>query len=293
MPTFDTNQPIALSIEISQGAVHVIASDRSDAVVTVTPSDRDRPADVEAAERIAVDLANGTLSVKAPRPRGITAPLVGWKRSGSADVTVELPEGSSLRADTGFADVRGDGRLGGVEVKTGAGDVRLDRTGALRVRSGAGHVAVEEASGRADVVAAGDLTIGAVAGDAEVKNLNGRTWIGRVAGTARVKSANGDVTIDDAGGDVSVNTANGSIRLGQVARGSVTVETASGGLEVGIREGTAAWIDATTKFGRVHNDLTPADDPEPSAETVEVRARTQFGDVLIARSSVPTRQGDA
>ena len=293
MPTFETTQPIALSIEISQGTVHVIASDRSDTVVAVNPSDRDRPADVEAAERIAVDLANGTLSVKAPRPGGIAAPLLGWKKSGSVDLTVELPERSSLRADTGVADFRGDGRLDDVDVKTGAGDVRLDRTGALRVRSGAGHVAVEEASGRAEIVAAGDMTMGAVTGDAEVKNLNGKTWIGRVGGTARVKSANGDVTIDDAGGDVTVNTANGSIRLGQVTRGSVTVETASGGLEIGIREGTAAWIDATTKFGRVHNDLTPSHDPDPSAETVEVRARTQFGDVLIARSSVPTRQGDA
>ena len=178
-----------------------------------------------------------------------------------------------------------------VEVKTGAGDVRLDQTGALRVRTGAGHVAVEEASDRAEIVAAGDLTIGVVAGDADVKNLNGRTWIGRVGGTVKVKSANGDVTIEDAGRDVTVKTANGNIRLGQVARGSVTIETASGGLEIGVREGTAAWIDATTKFGRVHNDLTSADDPEPSAETVQVRARTQFGDVLIARSSVPDRQG--
>ncbi len=43
---------------------------------------------------------------------------------------------------------------------------------------------------------------------------------------------------------------------------------------------------------RVHNNLTSADDPEPSAEIVQVRARTQFGDVLITRSSVPNRQGD-
>ena len=177
-------------------------------------------------------------------------------------------------------------------MKTGAGDVRLDQTGALRVRTGAGHVAVEEASDRAEIVAAGDMTIGVVAGDADVKNLNGKTWIGRVGGNVRVKSANGDVIIEDAGRDVTVKTANGNIRLGQVARGSVTIETASGGLEIGVREGTAAWIDATTKFGRVHNNLTPADDPEPSAETVQVRARTSFGDVLIARSSVPNRQGD-
>jgi hypothetical protein len=78
-----------------------------------------------------------------------------------------------------------------------------------------------------------------------------------------------------------------------VGRGTVTVESASGRLEIGVREGTAAWVDATTKFGRVRNDLTPSDDPGPSAETVRVRARTSFGDVRIARSSVSDRQGDS
>lgn len=108
-------------------------------------------------------------------------------------------------------------------MKTGAGNVRLDQTGALRVRTSAGHVAVEEASDRAEIAAAGDMTIGVVAGDADVKNLNGKTWIGHVGGDVRVRSANGDVMIEDAGRDVTVKTANGNIRLGQVARGSVTM----------------------------------------------------------------------
>lgn len=284
MPTFETDRPIDLSIEMSHAVVHVIATHRTDTVVAVNPSDRHRPQDVEAAENTAVDLANGTLSISGPRPRGIAWHLVGWKRGGSVDVTVELPEGSSLRAEAGFADFRSDGRLDDVEVKTGAGDVRLDQTGALRVRTSAGQVTVEEASGPAEIMAAGDMTIGALTGDAAVKNLNGKTWIGRVGGTVRVKSANGHVTIEDAGGDVTVKTANGDIQLGQVARGSVSIETASGALKIGVKEGTAAWIDAATKFGRVRNNLTSADDPEGSPETVQVRARTKFGDVLIARS---------
>jgi hypothetical protein len=293
MPNFETDQPITLSIEMNQGAVHVIAGDRTDTVVAVNPSDRDRPEDVEAAAQTVVDLADGTVSVRGPKPRGIAGHLVGWRRGGSVDVTVELPEGSSLRADTGLADVRGDGRLADVEVRTGAGDVRLDRTGALRVRSGAGRVAVEEASGSAEIETAGDMTVGGVAGDADVKNLNGGTWIGRVGGTVKVRSANGDVTIEDASSDATVKTANGNVRLGQVARGSVSVETASGGLEIGVREGTAAWIDAATKFGRVRNELASADGPGPSAERVEVRARTSFGDVVVARPSVPHPRGES
>ena len=283
MPSFETHQPIDLSIELSRAVVQVIAINRTETVVTVNPSDPARPADVEAARKTTVDLANGTLSIRMPKPGGIAAPVIGWKRSGSVEVTVELPEGSSLRADTGVADFRCDGRLGDVDVK-GVGNVRLDRAGGLRVHSGVGHVTVEEASGDAEIVTAGDVAIGAVAGNAEVKNLNGKTWISRVGGNVKVKSANGDVTIEDAGHDVTVKTANGNIRLGRVSRGSTTIETAAGGLEIGIKEGTAAWIDANTKFGRVDNNLSPADEPEQSAETVQVRARTGFGDVLITRS---------
>jgi hypothetical protein len=63
------------------------------------------------------------------------------------------------------------------------------------------------------------------------------------------------------------------------------VETKVGDLEVGIREGTAAWLDVSAGVGQVHNALDTADAPEPSAETVEVRARTSFGDIVIRRAS--------
>lgn len=291
MASFQTHQPIGVSIDVSQGTVHVIASDRTDTVVSVNPSDRDRQADVEAARKTLVDLASGILSIRAPKPRGIAGHL-GWGRSGSVDLTVELPERSSLTASAGFADFRCDGRLGDVEVKTGAGNVRLDATGALRVHSGAGQVWLGEASGSAEIVTAGEMTIGIVAGDADVKNLNGDTWIGRVGGNVSVRSANGDVTIDDVKRDVTIKTANGDIRLGRVARGSVTLESGLGTIQIGIKEGTAAWVDASTKFGRLDSTLRPTDDPEQSTDTVQIHARTAFGDVLITRSGSQIDQGD-
>jgi Putative adhesin len=284
MQTFETNHPIDLAIELSHGAVQLIASERADTVVSVNPRDPDRGADAEAAAKTVVELTGGTLWIKQRKPGGFAAPVIGWKGRGAVDVTVELPEGSSLRADTGVADFRLDGRLGDVQIRTGVGDIRLDRTAGLRVRTSAGNVDLDEAGGDADIVATGELTVGAITGDATVKNLNGKTWIGTISGDVKVKSANGDVTIDDAGRDVTAKTANGSIRLGQVARGAVSIETGSGALEIGIEEGTAAWIEASTKFGRLQNLLTPAENPDPAAETVRVRARTSFGDITITRS---------
>jgi hypothetical protein len=66
-------------------------------------------------------------------------------------------------------------------------------------------------------------------------------------------------------------------------RGSVVIETKIGDLEVGIREGTAAWLDVSSRFGHVHNALEAADAPETTTDTVEVRARTSVGEVVIRR----------
>ena len=75
----------------------------------------------------------------------------------------------------------------------------------------------------------------------------------------------------------------GDIQLGEAVRGSIVLETRAGDVEVGIREGTAAWLDVHTGFGQVSNALTAAGAPEPSAESVEVRARTTVGDVIVRR----------
>jgi hypothetical protein len=61
------------------------------------------------------------------------------------------------------------------------------------------------------------------------------------------------------------------------------LETSRGSVEVGIREGTIAWLDVRATAGRVHNALDAADAPESPAEAVEVRARTAVGDIVIRR----------
>jgi hypothetical protein len=62
------------------------------------------------------------------------------------------------------------------------------------------------------------------------------------------------------------------------------LETAGGELEVGVREGTAAWLDVTTQYGSVRNSLGASDGPQPSDEIVKVRAHTSYGDIVIRRS---------
>jgi DUF4097 and DUF4098 domain-containing protein YvlB len=117
-----------------------------------------------------------------------------------------------------------------------------------------------------------------------VKNSNGGTWIGVADGDLRVNAANGSIAVDAAHAGVVAKSANGDVRVGEVVRGSVVVETKLGDLEVGIRDGSAAWLDLHATAGRVSNALEEVSAPDSSAETVEVRARTSVGEIVIRRS---------
>ena len=284
MPSFDTPEPISVMIEFTRGNVHLIVSDRLDTVVVVNPSDRSRRLDVEAAEQTRVDYSAGSLLIKGPKARGLGSYIGAGGRIGSVDVTIELPLNSRLQGDATLADFRGDGRLGDVRIKTAAGNIRLDQAGDVHIATGAGSVTVDRASGRTEVTGSGSVRVGEIGGPAEIKNLNGKTWLGEVTGSVRVKAANGDITIERGLGDVAVKTANGNIQVGEVVSGSVDLETGSGALDVGIRAGTAAWVDASTRFGRVRNALDSAESPEQSQPTVEIRARTYYGDIVIHRA---------
>jgi DUF4097 and DUF4098 domain-containing protein YvlB len=121
-------------------------------------------------------------------------------------------------------------------------------------------------------------------GAAVVKNSNGDTWIGQVTGNLQVNAANGRISVDRASEAVAAKSANGDVRLGEVAHGAVLAQTAFGKVEIGIRDGVAAWLDLNTRYGRVHNDLDAAERPGPGEDAVEIRARTSFGDITINRS---------
>lgn len=290
MHTYDTPDPISVEVDVVAGSVHVIASERSDTTVVVNPRNPSEKADVETAERTTVDLAGPNLVVKTPR-KGIGS-FVGLSRPGSVDVTIELPEKSSLQVTSGFGDVNADGWFGDVSFKTGAGAIHVDRAAAVQLKSGAGNLSVNQCRGDARVTTAGEMSIGRIGGEAEIKNLNGKTWIGVVDGPIGVTSANGDIGIDRAGSHVSARTANGNIAVGAVGSGEVSLESASGGLEVGIEEGAVAWVDATTKFGRVRNGLEATGGPSDEGSRVAVRARTSFGDIHIHRTSNDRETGE-
>ncbi|HKE75810.1 MAG TPA: hypothetical protein VKB57_19490 [Acidimicrobiales bacterium] len=244
-PTFPTPGPITVDVEPGIGDVTVVAGDRVDTVVEVRPTNPEDASDVDAAVRTTVECAGGTLTIRGPR----LDPLDSSDDTRSIDVTVALPAGSEVRGKSGVGDLTATGRLGDVGYWTGLGHVRVEAAAALSVTS-----------------ATGDIVVGAA------------------GGAVRARSANGDITVGEAAGDVEATTPNGTIRVLDAGRGSLWLATALGGVEVGIHEGSAAWLDVETRFGVVRNELTASDPPVAPVDTVEVHATTAIGDVVVHRA---------
>ncbi|MFI1014953.1 DUF4097 family beta strand repeat-containing protein [Streptomyces sp. NPDC020965] len=282
MPSFDTPEAISVTAHVEAGSIQFTAGDRRDTVVAVRPRDPKKDQDVRAVDQTEVSYASGVLTVRTPKQRY----LVG-RATGTVDVTVELPTGSGINVTGAWAQVLGEGRLGEVRVKTSSGDVRLDTTGPLHLIASHGSITVDRIEGLAEITtSSGSLRVGLADGPAVLKNSHGTTTVGVATGELRVSGANGDIDIARAEGSVIATTAHGTLRVAEVANGTVQLETSYGAIEVGVREGTAAWLDVSSGSGQVRNTLAASEGPEEIEDTVKVRARTRHGNIDIRRARV-------
>jgi DUF4097 and DUF4098 domain-containing protein YvlB len=289
MTTFQTPDPISVSLEFALGDLRLVASDLGETVVEVKPTDPDSKEDVNAAAQTQVEYASGALLVKGPKRWRQWTP---WGGRESIDVEIRLPEGSRVSADMVMAAVSSTGRLGELDLKTGAGDVRVDEAGPVRIRTGLGAVIVGRVDGDADVkTGSGRVEIGSVDGSATVKNSNGDTHIGDVAGAAQLQSANGTIQVDSARSHVTAKTAFGDVRLGVLSQGSTEAKTGCGQIEIGVLDGVAAWLELSTSFGRVNNELEDTERPSADARTSAIHAHTAMGDINIRRVATRAETG--
>ncbi|WP_017627378.1 DUF4097 family beta strand repeat-containing protein [Nocardiopsis chromatogenes] len=189
-------------------------------------------------------------------------------QKGVVDVTVELPARSHVHATSGYGNIRCEGQVGTARITTSASNITVDR-----------------AMGNAELTASnGWVRADTIDGSATIRNTGGSIALGTVTGPLRMATSHGDLTAERTLESVEARTPYGVIRIGEVVRGSVNLQTNYGEVEIGIREGTAAWLDADSEHGTVHTSLEAAEGPESSEETVEVYARSAYGDVVIRRA---------
>ena len=243
MPTFDTPEPISVTIDLAVGDVQISAE---------RPRRHRRRGAPQ--RRVQRRRTSGPPS----RPGSSTPTASCWSRrrscaawlsgstGGSIDVTIELPAGSSVHGD------RGAGRLPRRRARSASAGSRprsatsgSTRPAALNLRTGVGDVTVERATGHAEVT----RRLGRRApprdrrrrGDQELQRRQlGRRGQRRPAGQGGQRRHRRRPRAAPASTPAPPTATSGSARS-SAARSCWRPPI--GELEVGIREGTAAWLD--------------------------------------------------
>jgi len=277
--TFQTPGDVRLDVRLGSGEIRLEAAETEETTVTLEPL-RDNEASVAAVEEARVEQRGDEIVIDVRGRRRLIR---------GADVLVEIgcPNGASVRAKSGSADIEGHGRFGSVEVENGSGDVQFSEvSGDLEINAASGDVQVASVGGEARInTASGDVQVASIAGDAKVNSASGDVMIREAGGRLEVNSASGDVLVREVSSPVSFNTASGAQTIGTVTQGKVDLKSASGDLKIGIREGSTLWVDARSRSGEVRSELPVSDlPPEGDAPHVELRANSMSGDITVVRA---------
>jgi hypothetical protein len=143
MTVFAVAGPPEIQVKIQVGRIDIVATDRGDVVVTVSPSNPSRSGDRSAAEHVRIDQVGGAVRVMGP------ARLNLFGTGDSVDVLVEVPVDTSTTADVKYGCVNTSGYLHDCRLNVAYGDVAVERATRLDLSVGYGEVRVGHVTGDA------------------------------------------------------------------------------------------------------------------------------------------------
>ncbi|HEV2257500.1 MAG TPA: DUF4097 family beta strand repeat-containing protein [Streptosporangiaceae bacterium] len=216
MQKFTTPAPITAILGIPAGRIQFIAADRADTTVEIRPADPSKGRDVTLAEQTTAGYSDGILRITAPAGNRILG------SSGAVEVTVQLPAGSRVEAKAASAQFTTAGQLGDVTFDSSQATVKVDE-----------------------------------------------------AATARLTTVDGDITVGRLGGDAEIRTVKGDLQVTEATHGRVVLRTETGAITVGAAAGVSAALDAGTTLGRIHNALRNT----AGTPGLNIHATTTVGDI--------------
>ncbi len=278
MHTFQTPGPTSLVLQTVAGHVSITAEDGDRTTVELTPLN---PAGEEAVARATVEQRDSTVVVHIPKHRG------GLLRQGPAiDVAITCPTGTSIDVRADSSAIRATGSYATAVVATGSGDIEVeDVTGVAKLKSGSGTVrAAQVGDALVITTGSGDVSVDRSGRSATLTAGSGDISIAEMAGETTTKTGSGDVEVGVLDGTLLTKTGSGNLTVRRASSGTVRATGASGNIDIGIKEGTAAWLDVSTISGRFRQELAESQAPRDGQLSVEITAQTVSGDVRVHRS---------
>lgn len=177
------------------------------------------------------------IKVKVPRHHG---------RDIDGELTIKVPQASSIEVSGVSADIDVDGVLGEQSLQTVSGNVGI--------QSASADVEAASVSGDVDVAGTGKDT------DIEAATVSGDVTLSGLAGSVEAGSVSGDVLIGDGSFDnAELETVNGDLRFMAELRpdGELAMESVNGSVEVEFAGDVSARFDIETFNGSIKNCFGP------------------------------------
>ena len=274
MQVFETPGSVSLHIRLPSGRVVVTTAEEPRCSVELVSSGRRGSDALENIEVRADERPGGHAITIEQKDRFRWGPIqITW--GGGLEVRVTCPSGTDLELSGGSTDLRVEGDLGAVSVRTAAGDVKLD---AVRKK-----LQVKTASG--------DVLVGTIEADGTVSTVSGDIGVDRIDGSLVARAVSGDVRFTTVRGPLTLTTTSGDAKVESVEAGEVRFQSVSGDARIGVGRGTRVWIDAASVSGDLGSELGIADQaPDESQEgehgpVVPLQVKTVSGDVSIVRAA--------
>ena len=124
-------------------------------------------------------------------------------------------------------------------------------------------------------------------GALRLTGADGPIVVDAVTGPAEATTSSGSVELGSLASGATVRSAYGAVRVRDAVRGTVRVDGSYGAVDVGVRRGTAVWLDASSQHGVVRSDLAADAGPGEGEDTLELRLRTGYGSITVHRSDAP------
>jgi hypothetical protein len=268
--SFDVQGPVELDVRLTSGDIEVDPSAEGRVEIELIAHDEESQRLVDNAR---IELSphghRPTILVDVPQKKGFSISIFG--RSG-IECRIRCPHDSGLSVRTKSADISTRGTIGGLNVQTASGDLDVNRvSGGVNVKS-----------------ASSDFSAREVGGGVNIQTASGDIDLSIARGPINVTSVSGDISIGEAYDNVNANSVSGDQDHGAVMQGVVAAHSVSGDVTIAVRRGSKAFLDCTTVSGDTTSELElTSDAPAGNGPLVEIRAKTDSGDIRITRAPAP------
>lgn len=267
-------------IRVIRGDLEVIGWERDEVRVT---------GKLDARTREFIFEVNGNdteVNVRLPRSTG-----GGWGTG--SDLTIHVPEGSSVEVSVVSTDTQVENIRGGLELGAVSGDVRVrsvnDR---LDLTSVSGEVDLRDITGR--------IRAKSVSGDLECSGCSGEGTFQTVSGAIQLRGALPDLELESVSGDIEVeseqllavdgHSVSGDVEIAGrlMPSGTIEFDTVSGNISLKLPDAGDARYNLQVSSGEIRNRLTdhrPLRQKYGPGETLKFVSAGGGGEVVLRTGS--------